>query len=84
MVNQLRGHQKGPAPRTGRANYTTIEEIPMGEEVLAGTFLLNECPSIILLDSGASHDFASFVTPIFYKNKIFVHIGLHIKMHIKL
>jgi hypothetical protein len=25
-----------------------------------------------------------FVTPTFYKNKTFVHIGVHIKMHIKL
>jgi hypothetical protein len=32
----------------------------MGEEVLAGTFFLNECPIIILFDSGASHDFMSF------------------------
>jgi hypothetical protein len=60
MVNQQRGHQKGPVPRTGRANYTTVEEISMGEEVLAGTFFLNECPIIILFDSGASHDFMSF------------------------
>jgi predicted aspartyl protease len=37
-----------------------MEEIPMGEEVLAGTFFLNECPIIILFDSGASHDFMSF------------------------
>jgi hypothetical protein len=44
----------------GRANYTTVEEIPMGEEVLAGTFFLNECPIIILFNSGASHDFMSF------------------------
>jgi predicted aspartyl protease len=36
-----------------------VEEIPIGEEVLAGTFFLNECPIIILLDSGASHDFIS-------------------------
>jgi hypothetical protein len=28
----------------------------MGEEVLAGTFFLNEHPIIILFDSGASHD----------------------------
>jgi hypothetical protein len=35
MVNQQRGHQKRPAPRMGRTNYTTMEEIPMGEEVLA-------------------------------------------------
>jgi hypothetical protein len=31
----------------------------MGEEVLAGTFFLNECPIIILFDSRASHDFIS-------------------------
>jgi hypothetical protein len=60
MVNQQRGHQKDPVPRTGHANYTTVEEISMGEEVLAGTFFLNECPIIILFDSGASHDFMSF------------------------
>jgi hypothetical protein len=59
MVNQQRGHQKGPTPRLGCANYTTMEEIPMGEEVLAGTFFLNEHPVIILFNSGASHDFIS-------------------------
>jgi predicted aspartyl protease len=32
----------------------------MEEEVLAGTFFLNEHPVIILFDSGASHDFISF------------------------
>jgi hypothetical protein len=53
------GHQKGPAPRTGHTNYTTVEEIPTGEEVLAGTLFLNERPMIILFDSGASHDFMS-------------------------
>jgi predicted aspartyl protease len=57
MVNQQRGHQKGHAPWTGRVNYTTVEEIPMGEEVLAGTFFLNERLVIILFDSRASHDF---------------------------
>jgi hypothetical protein len=59
MVNQQRGHQKGPAPRVGCANYTTVEEIPVGEEVQAGTFFLNEHPIIILFDYGASHDFIS-------------------------
>jgi hypothetical protein len=54
-VNQHRGL----APRTGRINYTTVEEIPMGEEVLAGTFFLNDQPIIILFDSEASHDFMS-------------------------
>jgi hypothetical protein len=60
MVNQQRGHQKGPTPWTGRANYTTVEDIPTGEEVLVGTFFLNEHPIIILFNSGASHDFMSF------------------------
>jgi hypothetical protein len=59
VVNQQRGHQKGPMPRVSHANYTTMEEIPTGEEVLAGTFFLNEHPIIILFDSGASHDFIS-------------------------
>jgi hypothetical protein len=57
VVNPQRGHQKGPAPRMGRANYTTVEEILTGEEVLAGMFFLNKHPFIILFDSGASHDF---------------------------
>jgi hypothetical protein len=59
MVNQQRGHQKGPAPREGHANYTIMEEILMWEEVLAGTFFLNEHPVIILFNSGALHDFIS-------------------------
>jgi hypothetical protein len=36
-----------------------MEEIPTGEEVLAGTFFLNEDHIIISFDSGASHDFMS-------------------------
>jgi hypothetical protein len=36
-----------------------MEEIPTGEEVLTGTFFLNEHPIIILFNSGASHDFIS-------------------------
>jgi hypothetical protein len=36
-----------------------VEEIPTGEEVLAGMFFLNEHPVIILFDSRASHDFTS-------------------------
>jgi hypothetical protein len=36
-----------------------MEEIPMGEEVLVGTFFLHEHPIIILFDSGSSHDFMS-------------------------
>jgi hypothetical protein len=57
MVNHQKGPQRGHAPQTGHANYTTVEGIPRGEEVLVGTFFLNEHPVIILFDSGASHDF---------------------------
>jgi hypothetical protein len=59
MVNQQRGHQKGPAPRAAHANYTIVEDIPTGEEVLEGTFFLNKHLVIILFNSRASHDFVS-------------------------
>jgi hypothetical protein len=59
VVNQQRGQQSGHAPRTNHANYTTVDEIPTREEVLAGTFFLNEHLIIILFNSGASHDFIS-------------------------
>jgi hypothetical protein len=36
-----------------------VEDIPEGEEVLVGTFLLFGHPVIILFDSEASHDFMS-------------------------
>jgi hypothetical protein len=36
-----------------------MEDIPDGEQVLAGTFSLNGCYVIILFDSGATHDFIS-------------------------
>jgi hypothetical protein len=48
-----------PPSRVGRANFTTLEEIPLSEEVLADTFFLCEHLIIILFDSGASHDFLS-------------------------
>jgi hypothetical protein len=59
MFNQQRGQQKGPAPWISHANYTTMDEIPTGEEMIEGTLFLNERPIIILFDSGASHDFIS-------------------------
>jgi hypothetical protein len=51
-----------PSPRVGRGNFTTVEEIPLGEELIAGTFFLFEHPIIILFDSGASHDFMSLAS----------------------
>jgi hypothetical protein len=52
--------QRGSALQFGYTNYTTVVEIPTGEDVLAGTFFLNERPIIILFDSRASHDFMIF------------------------
>jgi hypothetical protein len=48
-----------PSSKVGRASFTTLVEIPLGEEVLAGTFFLYEHLIIILFDSGASHGFLS-------------------------
>jgi hypothetical protein len=36
-----------------------MEDIPKGDSVLAGTFSLNGYPSIVLFDSGVTHDFIS-------------------------
>jgi hypothetical protein len=54
-----RGPQNVAIAKTSRVNYTTVEDIPEGEQVLAGTFSLNGHPAIVLFDSGASHDFIS-------------------------
>jgi len=40
-------------------HYTTLEEIPSGEVVTTGTFLVNQYPRVVLFDSRASHTFAS-------------------------
>ena len=40
-------------------HYTAVEEVPTGKVVMAGMFLVNKHPAIILFDSGASHSFMS-------------------------
>jgi hypothetical protein len=52
-----RSPQKVVIFKTGRVNYTTMEDIPEGEQVLTGTFSLNGYPAVVLFDSGATHDF---------------------------
>jgi hypothetical protein len=52
-----RGPQKVAIAKTGRVNYTTMEDIPEGEQVLMGTFSPNGYPAVVLFDSGATHDF---------------------------
>jgi hypothetical protein len=46
------GHQKVAVAKTGRVNYTTMEDIPEGEQVLMGTFSLNGHPTTVLFDLG--------------------------------
>jgi hypothetical protein len=61
-VTQLpHGHQKVDVAKTGCINYTTMEDIPEGEQVLTSMFSLNGCPVVVLFDSGATHDIISKV-----------------------
>jgi hypothetical protein len=53
------GPQTVVVSKTGCVNYTTLEDVPKGEQVLAGMFSLHGHPIIILFDSGATHDFIS-------------------------
>jgi hypothetical protein len=59
VTSPPRGPPKVVAAKTDRVNYTTMEDIPEGEHVLASTFSLNGHPTTVLFDSGASHDFIS-------------------------
>ena len=45
--------------KTCRVNYTTLEDVPEGTQVMAGMFSINHLPAIVLFDSGASHTFIS-------------------------
>jgi hypothetical protein len=45
--------------KADHVNYTTMEDIPEGEQVLTGMFSLNGHPATVLFDSRASHDFIS-------------------------
>jgi hypothetical protein len=45
--------------KTGRVNYTAMEDIPEGEPVLTGTLSLNGHSVVVLSNSGATHDFVS-------------------------
>jgi hypothetical protein len=53
------GPQKVVVVKTSDINYTTLEDILEGEQVIVGMFSLNGHPVIILFDSRASHDFIS-------------------------
>jgi hypothetical protein len=59
VTHQSRCPQKVVIAKTGHVNYTTMEDISEGEQVLAGTFSLNGHLMVIMFDSGATHDFIS-------------------------
>jgi hypothetical protein len=59
ITHPPRGPKKVAVAKNGRINYTTLEDVPEGEEVLASMFSLNRHPIVILFDSGATHNFIS-------------------------
>jgi hypothetical protein len=63
------------AAKTGRVNYTTMDAIPEGEQVLMGTFSLNGHPNAILFDSSATHDFISMAYT--QKHQLPIHTPTH-------
>ena len=50
-------------------NYTNVTEIPSGEVVTAGKFLVNQHPAVVLFDSGALHSFMSLAFASKYNQK---------------
>jgi predicted aspartyl protease len=48
--------------RQGHVHYNSIEEIPSGEVVTAGKFLVDQHSTVVLFDSGALY---SFISPMF-------------------
>src|SRR5438105_6262924 len=45
--------------QTGRVNFAEISEVPASAPIMAGTFLVNGHPTVILFDLGASHSYIS-------------------------
>ena len=45
--------------KAGQVHYTTLEGIPEGAPVMAGTFSVNDQLATVLFDLGASHTFIS-------------------------
>jgi hypothetical protein len=61
ITHPPRGLLKVAVAKAGRVNYTAMEDILEGEQVLAGTFSLNGHLAVVLFDSSATHDFISKV-----------------------
>ncbi|WVZ80824.1 hypothetical protein U9M48_028271 [Paspalum notatum var. saurae] len=57
--NKKKGPKRDPTPTEGHVHYTHVDQILEGEPVLASTFLVNEHPTVVLFDSGATQTFIS-------------------------
>jgi hypothetical protein len=57
VTHSPRDLHKVVVAKTSHINNTTMEDIPEGEPILAGTFSLNGYPVVTLFDSSATHDF---------------------------
>ena len=68
------------APKRGRLNYATAEEIPENAEVLMGTLLINSHPATVLFDSGAT---LSFINKKFGLNSKLEMQNLQVPYHIE-
>ncbi|WVZ49842.1 hypothetical protein U9M48_001168, partial [Paspalum notatum var. saurae] len=53
------GKGKKSAPKMDQLHYSRLEQVPEGEPVLAGTFFVNDHPTVVLFDSGATFSFIS-------------------------
>ena len=52
-------NKKTVPAKTGRVNYTTLEDVTEDTQVMTGMFSINQCHVVVLFDSGASHTFIS-------------------------
>ena len=59
VQQQQRGQPKAGTSRTVCIHYTTLEEVPEGEQVLADMFSVYNQLVLVLFDFGASHSFIS-------------------------
>jgi hypothetical protein len=59
VTHPPRGLQKVVVSKTDRINYTTMEDVPEGEQILVSMFSLNGHPIVVLFYSGVTQHFIS-------------------------